>query len=53
MRRGAVAWLVGVGLLLAAVLGYWAWEWQQAPAPTTGQPGASWLSRQHGDGDDD
>jgi len=47
------AWLAG--LLLAVVLGYWAWEWQQAPAPVTGQPGTSWVGRPHGgrDRDDD
>jgi cytochrome b len=39
-------WLAG--LLLAAVLGYWAWEWQQAPT-TTGTASSSWTARQHSD----
>jgi hypothetical protein len=44
-------WLAG--LLLVAVLGYWAWEWQQASTTATGAAPSSWTARQHGDGDDD
>lgn len=42
-------------LLVLAVLAYWAWEWQHAPArtaDTTGAP-AAWLQRDHGDDGDD
>ena len=46
--KGNHAWLAG--LLLVAVLGYWAWEWQQAP---TVAASSSWTARHHGDGDDD
>lgn len=42
-------------LLLIAVLAYWAWEWQHAPARTADTAGApaAWLQRDHGDDDDD
>lgn len=51
LARHNHGWLAA--LLLAAVLGYWAWEWQQAPASP---PASAWLEREHdGDGhwDDD
>lgn len=37
-------WLAA--LLLAAVLGYWAWEWQQAP-PAPADPPAPWRADRH------
>jgi cytochrome b len=43
-------WLAA--LVLVAVLGYWAWEWQQAPAGLTGPASSGWAER-HQDDDDD
>jgi len=42
------AWLAT--LLLVAVLGYWAWEWQQAPA-LTGGSGSAWVDQRGHDDD--
>ncbi len=40
------------GLLIAAVLGFWAWQWQAAPGPASGL-GVPGLSAPHRLGDDD
>jgi cytochrome b len=47
-NHGALA-----ALLLATVLGFWAWQWQQAPAgPLTGNtPGTTRAGHHHGDDD--
>ena len=44
-------WLAG--LLLVAVLGYWAWEWQQAPIGLSGPAASSWTDRHPGHDEDD
>ena len=45
------AWLAG--LLLVAVLGYWAWEWQQAPIGLSGPAASGWSDRHPGHDEDD
>ena len=44
-------WLAG--LLLVAVLGYWAWEWQQAPIGLSGPAASGWTDRHPGHDEDD
>lgn len=44
-------WLAG--LLLVAVLGYWAWEWQQATIGLSGPATSGWTDRHPGHDEDD
>ena len=45
------SWLAA--LLLVAVLGYWGWEWQQAPQASSSSVTAPWADQRGHDGDDD
>ncbi len=45
------SWLAA--LLLVAVLGYWGWEWQQAPKASSSSVTAPWADQRGHDDDDD
>ncbi|WP_205833019.1 hypothetical protein [Azohydromonas caseinilytica] len=40
-------------LLLAAVLAFWTWQWQQAPQGAALEQGRAHATRSHHGGDDD